>query len=68
MPPNWQHAKLLEHAKRGGYEQDRWDRVGNFRRLGLHAAFPADMVNFLRAQAYKAFLVRMPPIALRASP
>src|SRR5712664_3507321 len=34
----------------------------------LRCVFPADILNFLRRQAYEALLIRASPIALRASP
>ncbi len=42
--------------------------VGDWLSLGLHSAFPADVLNFLRRQAYEALLVRASSIALRAYP
>src|SRR5260370_20987312 len=36
--------------------------------LGLQTAFPADILNSLRRQAYEALLIRASPIALRAYP
>jgi hypothetical protein len=56
-------ATLARRWKHSGsiYMGDSWS-------LGLQTAFPADILNSLRRQAYEALLVRASPIALRAYP
>src|SRR5712664_3891538 len=53
-------ARLGDHS-RILYMGDAWG-------LGRHPAFPADILNSLRRQAYEALLIRASPIALRAYP
>jgi len=50
----WKHSRSI-------YVSDSWG-------LGLRPAFPADILNSLRRQAYEALLIRASPIALRAYP
>src|SRR5467141_35721 len=50
----WKHSRSI-------YVGDSWS-------LGLQTAFPADIPNSLRRQAYEALLIRASPITLRAYP
>jgi hypothetical protein len=56
-------AKL---ARRGDHSRILY--MGNAWGLGRHAAFPANILNFLRRRPYEALFIRAPPIASRASP
>jgi len=53
-------------ARRENYPRSLY--TGDTDGFGLRRVFPADILNFLRRQAYQRLLVRASPIALRASP